>query len=98
MRKDVFGNDEDIVECYVLGTVVKIPANIFFPMAMGTEIAPRKFLRYKDGAELYGISPNLFKEIAREADAVYKVGVMALVNRQKFEEYLSYFYVDEDVV
>ena len=93
MKKDVFGNNEEYVECFFSGTVVKIPTNIFFSMTMGTEIAPRKYLRYKDGAEMYSMSLNMFKEIARDADAIYKRGTMSLVNKKKFDDYLKYFYV-----
>ena len=92
MGKDVFGREKDYVECFFSGTVVRIPAKLFFSTIMDTEPAPRKFLRYKEGAELYSMSPNMFKEIARDAGAVYKRGTMALVNKKKFDEYLKYFY------
>ena len=51
----------------------------------------RKFVRYDEGAELYGMSKSTFMKLAKEAHAVYKVKSMALVNIRLFEEYLETF-------
>lgn len=40
----------------------------------------RRFVRYKEGSELYGMSQNKFEDLAKDAKAVYKVGKMVLVN------------------
>lgn len=51
----------------------------------------RKFVRYKEGAELYGMSKNQFVKLAKDAHATYKVGNLVLVNIKLFEEYLETF-------
>jgi hypothetical protein len=53
----------------------------------------KKFVRYKDGAELYSMSLRQFRELAEEAEAVYKKGKMVLVNTQIIDEYLELFHV-----
>ena len=90
MGRSEFGKEEKMVECLYQGTIVMIPVEIFFSELFGPELVyEKKFLRYKDGAELYGISQNTFKEMAREAGAVYKRNGQVLVKRDTFEEYLD---------
>ena len=55
----------------------------------------KKYVRYREGAELYSIGLTKFQEMAHEAKAVYKIGKLALVNCDKFEKYLEQFAVDE---
>jgi hypothetical protein len=38
-----------------------------------------KFVRYKEGAEIYSMSVRKFQDLAKDAGAIYKVGKMALV-------------------
>ena len=40
----------------------------------------KKFVRYKEGAELYSISQKKFEQLAKDAGATYKVGKAVLVN------------------
>lgn len=51
----------------------------------------RKFVRYKEGAEIYSIGLNKFIDMAREANAVYKLDKVVLVNCEIFEDYLEGF-------
>lgn len=51
----------------------------------------KKFVRYEEGAELYSMSIQTFKKLAKEAKAVYKIRRIVLVNLEKFEEYLEAF-------
>lgn len=51
----------------------------------------KKFVRYKEGAELYSIGLNKFMEMAREANATYKLDKVVLVNCELFEQYLEGF-------
>ena len=43
----------------------------------------KKFVRYKEGAELYSLGRHTFEVIAKEAGAVYRVTRCVLVNTQK---------------
>ena len=51
----------------------------------------KKFVRYKEGAEMYSMGMNKFQTLAKDAGAIYKVGKMALVNCELFETYLETF-------
>lgn len=51
----------------------------------------RKFVRYKEGAALYGIGITRFQQLAREAKAVYKVDGICLVNTMLFDKFLEGF-------
>lgn len=56
----------------------------------------RRFIRYKEGKEVYGICQSTFEKMAKEAGAVYKVGKVALVNCSIFEEYLEQFRIQPE--
>ena len=55
------------------------------------EISGKRFVRYKEGAEIYGISQSLFERLAKQAGAIYKIGRAVLVNCEIFETYLETF-------
>ena len=50
-----------------------------------------RFLRYREGAAVYGMSQSSFEKLAKEAGAVYKVGKMALVRVDILDAYLEQF-------
>ena len=51
----------------------------------------KRYVRYKEGAELYSIGLTKFQQLAKEAGAVIKVDKLVLVDCQKFEEFLESF-------
>lgn len=53
----------------------------------------KRFIRYKDGPEMYGICQSKFEKMAKEAGATYKVDKAVLVNCEIFEKYLETFRV-----
>ena len=53
--------------------------------------AKKKFVRYKEGAELYSMGLSKFQQMAHEAKAIYKVDKLVLVSIEKFEKYLETF-------
>lgn len=55
------------------------------------KLSEKKFLRYREGAELYSISQSKFEKLAKEAEAIYKLDKIVLVNRELFEKYLETF-------
>lgn len=57
------------------------------------EESRKKFVRYKDGCKVYGMGISKFQEIAKKADAVYKVNQMVLVNTEILDRYLERFRV-----
>jgi len=51
----------------------------------------KKFVRYAEGAALYSLGIHTFQEVAKEANAVYRVKRCELVNTEKVDEYLENF-------
>ena len=51
----------------------------------------KKFVRYAEGAALYSLGLHTFQEVAKEANAVYRVKRYVLVNTEKVDEYLENF-------
>lgn len=58
-------------------------------------LSNKKFVRYKDGAELYSLGIQNFMKIAKEAGAVRKIRGTVLVNIEKLDEYIDSFEVRE---
>jgi len=54
----------------------------------------KKFVRYKEGADIYSMGLTRFQEIAKNAGAVYKVGNMCLVNTEILDKYLESFRIE----
>ena len=55
--------------------------------------AGKKFVRYQEGARLYSLGLNKFMDMAKEANATYKLDKVVLVNCEIFEQYLEGFRV-----
>lgn len=51
----------------------------------------KKFVRYKEGAQMYSMCQTKFEKMAKDAGAVYKLDKVVLVNTEIFEEYLETF-------
>ncbi len=51
----------------------------------------KKFVRYAEGAALYSLGLHTFQEVAKEANAVYRVKRCVLVNTEKVDTYLENF-------
>lgn len=57
-----------------------------------TKDVMKKYVNATEGAIVYSLGKTRFMALAKEAGAVYKVGNSALVNTEKFEEYLEQFH------
>ena len=55
----------------------------------------KKFRRYKDAAEYYGISQSKLERLAKEAKATYKIDKIVLVNCDILEAYFETFHLEE---
>ena len=51
----------------------------------------KRFVRYKEGAEMYSMCQSKFEQMAKDAKAIYKVDKLVLVNCDIFEDYLETF-------
>ncbi|WP_277406700.1 DUF6462 family protein [Lacrimispora xylanisolvens] len=55
----------------------------------------KKFVRYREGAEIYSMCQSKFEKMAKEAKAVYKLDKLVLVNCDIFEAYLETYRLSE---
>ena len=62
---------------------------------MQKKVDRKRFVRYKEGAELYSMCQPKFEDMAKEAGAIYKLNKLVLVNCDVFEEYLETFRIKE---
>jgi len=60
-------------------------------MATKNNDKEKKFVRYKEGADMYGMSLRKFQDVAKDAEALYKVGKMVLVKVEVMDKYLETF-------
>jgi len=56
-----------------------------------TAVMAKKYVRLKEGAERYSMGLNKFRDLAREAKAIYKVDKLVLINCDLFDKYLETF-------
>jgi len=56
----------------------------------------RRFVRYKEGAEMYSMGLTKFQELAKNAKACYKINQLVLVNLDVLDEYLETFRITEN--
>ncbi len=85
------GFDDEMVECHYKEAVIYIPVKLFTEMTMRTQVPGQKFIRYKQGAKIYGMSERSFYELANEAGAVHEIRGMRLVKIDTLDNYIEYF-------
>lgn len=51
----------------------------------------KRYVRYKEGAEMYCISQSLFERMAKASGACLKIGRAVIVDCTTFERYLESF-------
>ena len=55
----------------------------------------KRFVRYKDGAEMYSMSLSKFQQLAKDANACYNVNQLVLVNLDILDEYLETYRITD---
>ena len=85
---------KDLIRCDDGECIYYIPKDLFAELVLKSQ-APRrsKYVRYKEGAELYSMSLCHFKGFAREAGAVSKINGTVLVDTDILDKYIEYFRV-----
>lgn len=53
------------------------------------KVGAKKYVRYEEGAKLYSIGRNSFIDLAKDANAIYKIKGCALVNIQKVDQFIE---------
>lgn len=61
---------------------------------MQVKSSHKKFVRYKEGCELYSMGMNKFQQLAKDAKAIYKIDKLVLVNCEILDRYLESFRID----
>jgi len=56
---------------------------------MEQEKVNKKFVRYDEGAEMYGICQKSFEKLASDAKAKYKYGKIVMVNTVLVDKFLE---------
>ena len=55
----------------------------------------KKWVRYDEGAILYSMGINSFRQLAKDAKAIYRVNRIVLVNTEKVDEYMELMCADD---
>lgn len=63
---------------------------------MQRKVKEKRFVRYKEGAEMYSMGLTKFQELAKDAKACYKINQLVLVNLDVLDEYLESFRITEE--
>lgn len=63
---------------------------------MGKKAKEKRFVRYKEGAEMYSMGLTKFQELAKAAKACYKINQLVLVNLDVLDAYLESFRITEE--
>ena len=82
-------DDDNLVKCIFNNMIFYVPSDVFSMILLRTQrYSTKKYVRYKEGAELYSMSERKFTELANSADAVIHVDKIALVELEKVEKYI----------
>ena len=55
----------------------------------------KKFVRYADGARMYSMGLTKFQQLAKDANACYKIGQLVLVNTEILDKYLEAYHITD---
>ena len=91
VRKDENLDNLQLVECHYNGAVIQIPVRLFLAMTFRLQYDNKKFVRYKEGAQMYGMSEREFNKLAHEANAIYKRNNMALVSVEIIDKFMDFY-------
>ena len=84
-------DDDNLVKCIFNNMIFYVPSDVFSMVLLRTQrYSTKKYVRYKEGAELYSMSERKFTELANSADAVIHVDKIALVELEKVEKYIRF--------
>ena len=83
---------DGLVKCICDDAVFYVPNNIFSTVLLRTRNDGKKFVRYREGAEMYSMSERKFHDLAHRAGAVFKIDKAALVNVEILDRFLEFFH------
>ncbi len=84
-------DDNKLVDCIYGENVIKVPKKVVRAMIARLQFDNRKFVRYKEGAQIYGMCEREFNKLAHDANAIYKRNRLVLVNIEIIDKYLEIY-------
>ena len=83
MEKKGLPSNTDKVECCWNDSIFYIEPKIFFEAVFLQKRGTNPYVRYRSGAELFGIGRTVFIKLAKDAEAVHKYNGTAFVDVEK---------------
>ena len=80
---------DDMVECHYNGANIYVPKKEFAEFLFELQLDESEYVRFKEGAKLYKMSENSFRDLARDADAIYHYRNIALVSVKDIKEFMK---------
>lgn len=62
------------------------------------KVTKKKFVRLDEGAKLYSVGVNTFREWAKDANAIYRIKTITLINTELVDQFLETFREGNDYV
>ena len=92
MKERVETNEtEEFVKCYFNNAVFYVSNQVFSEVLLkAPHHSNKNYVRYKEGAELYGMSERKFVELAKNADAIRRIDKMVLVSTEAINKYIEF--------
>lgn len=84
-----------MIRCDYGSKIFWIPKETFARIVLEQKSPHSKYVRYKTGALMYDMSERRFMDLAKDANAVYKVNRLVLVNLDIIDRYLETFREEE---
>ena len=81
----------DMIRCDDGNKIYWIPRTTYAKIVLEVNLPGTKFVRYRTGADMYDMSERQFKQIAKDAGAIYKINRMVLVSIELLDRYLECF-------
>ena len=82
---------EELVKCVFNNTVFYVSNKVFSEVLLkSSQKTQKKYVRYKEGAEIYGISERKFVDLAKNADAIRRIDKIVLVSTEAIDKYIEF--------
>ena len=80
---------DELVRCEFHNQVFYISNEVLSKVLLRMQFRGRHLFRYKEAADLYGISESKMKILSKKADAVRKLDDIALVDIRVMDQYID---------
>lgn len=80
---------DELVRCEIHNQVFYISNEVLSEVLLRMQFRGRHLFRYKEAADLYGISESKMKILSKKADAIRKIDGIALVDIRVMDQYID---------